>query len=74
MEKRDNAASKKTDIKRATTTAYREKRVELLSKVVTKHQLPEAESTGWKMRPVTAQQPPTEIKKECGQTTDSMRD
>lgn len=48
MEKKDNAASKKNRSKRVTTTAYREKRVRLLGKVVTKHQLPKPRPRGGK--------------------------
>lgn len=39
---------KKQRSKRVTTTAYREKRVKLLSRVVTKHQLPEPSPQGGK--------------------------
>lgn len=61
--------------KRVSTTAYREKRIRLLSRVVTKQlwAAPRAKPTGWQMPPATARQPPTEIK-VCGRTTSSMRD
>lgn len=66
--KRDNAASKKQR-SREWPPQHTEKRgsqsISSPSRV---------ESSGWKMHPVTARQPPTEINKECGQTTDSMRD